>query len=130
MDNEMVELARAIRPCLPELVGEKQARAVDRQLADLLGAEGPEADVEAGIDAVFRSSPEILSWVERTLDDDRLRPPHVQLPAERIDGPGGDGELVDAERFQCPQGDYVWYRPSVVYPVPVCPTHNVVLTVG
>jgi hypothetical protein len=130
VDNEMIELARAIRPCLPELVGEKQARAVDRQLADLLGSGGPEADVEAGIDAVFRSSPEILRWVERTLDDDQLRPPHAQRTAERIDGPSGDGEIVDAERFQCPRGDFVWYRLSVVYPVPSCPTHDVALTVG
>ncbi|MFJ8961996.1 hypothetical protein ACIRG5_21670 [Lentzea sp. NPDC102401] len=126
----MIELARAIRPCLPELVGDDEARSIDRQLADLLASGGAEADVEARIEEVLRSSPEILRWVQETLNDERLRPPHAQRAIERIDSTSGDGEIVDAERFQCPQGDFVWYRLSVVYQVPTCPTHQVKLTVA
>jgi hypothetical protein len=39
----------------------------------------------------------------------------------------GDPWPDDAECYVCPFGDYIWYRPHVGTPIPVCPTHNVPL---
>ncbi|MEW5861717.1 MAG: hypothetical protein AB1861_30800, partial [Cyanobacteriota bacterium] len=39
----------------------------------------------------------------------------------------GQGSMVNAAKFVCPQGDYTWYRPRVGIEPPLCPTHNVPL---
>jgi hypothetical protein len=123
MDDEMREVARAIRPYLPDLVG-TDAPAADRRLAELLAEDG---DVEIGIDEVLRSSPALVAWAQDMLSDPLLRPAAAQQLVERL-ATGGDGELVDAERFTCPNGDYTWYRISVVVVVPACPTHKIPLS--
>jgi len=33
----------------------------------------------------------------------------------------------EAECYVCPLGDYTWYRPHIGTPIPVCPTHDVLL---
>ncbi|MFD5617037.1 hypothetical protein [Streptomyces yangpuensis] len=40
----------------------------------------------------------------------------------------GDGEIVDAERFHCPGGDFIWYRFEVGEEIPECPGHGGRLT--
>ena len=126
MNDELREVARAVRPYLSELVG-GDARALDDRLAGLLADPG---DVDEHIDAVLRSNTRLLAFAQQMLTDDRLRPPPAQLAAERDIGTGGEGEPVDAERFSCPNGDYTWYRISVVFAVPDCPTHRVALVAG
>ncbi|MFI5912057.1 hypothetical protein [Dactylosporangium sp. NPDC051541] len=125
MDDEMIEIARRIRPYLTDLVGPGRAPQIDARLAAILAGRADE-DVER----VLLADPALLTWAAATLGDPRLRPPALQGVQERgVDLGLGDGETVDAERFDCPQGDYVWYRPSVVYAVPRCPTHDVALVI-
>ncbi|GAC1312185.1 MAG: hypothetical protein NVSMB19_26500 [Vulcanimicrobiaceae bacterium] len=53
--------------------------------------------------------------------DVRARPDAVRA----YEGPPGSLTPVLADKYDCPQGDYPWYRSSVGVPIPVCPTHKV-----
>jgi hypothetical protein len=50
------------------------------------------------------------------------------LGVRDIVSPVGDPGPVWADRYACPTGDYVWYRPDVGTLVPDCPTHHIPLT--
>ncbi|WP_207161540.1 hypothetical protein, partial [Trichormus variabilis] len=39
----------------------------------------------------------------------------------------GQGQALSAQKYICPQGDYVWYRRVVGATIPTCPTHGVLL---
>jgi hypothetical protein len=45
----------------------------------------------------------------------------------RYSGLPGDPPPAYSGKFGCPNGDYVWYRPTSGTPVPACPTHGVAL---
>src|SRR5256885_4511755 len=130
MDNEMIEIAKRIRPYLTDLVGPDQAPRIDEQLATILADGGPESVLEERIDRVLHEDPALLGWAAATLDDPCLRPPGVRGHTERgVDNGLGDGETIDAERFDCPCGGYTWYRLSVVYSGMRCPFHDLVLVI-
>lgn len=120
------EVAKAIRPFLPELVGEQSVR-LDRELATLLA--DPADDVPEKIADLLRSNPSTHAWAAEALGDPLLRPPQFQDRRERTFEPlPGVGVPVPAVRYMCPvDGNYVWYRPDVATPVPACPDHSTAL---
>ena len=124
MDEDIVNVARTIRPYLSALVGE-EADAYDREIAGLLARAQEGHDVSDQLLAVLTQSRTTHAWAARVLEDDRHLPPEISQELERGFQPlPGHGEKVDAEQFECPHGDYVWYRISVGVPVPACPTHT------
>jgi hypothetical protein len=131
MDHELIEIAKRIRPYLPELVGPDDAPRYDGELAAILTDMQPPDLAEERIDRVLHEHPALLAWTAATLEDPDLRPPVRYGYTERgVDSGLGDGETVDAERFDCPSGDYTWYRLSVGYAVPRCPTHDLALVIA
>jgi hypothetical protein len=127
MDEDIVDVARTIRPYLQELVG-TEADAYDREIAGLIAEARAGHDVDDELLAVLSRSPTAHAWAARVLENDRHLPPDIQQIADRSYQPlPGAGEAVAAERYQCPRGDYVWYRISVSDPVPDCPTHQCAL---
>jgi len=127
MDEPLLDVARSIRPYLPELLGDR-AEECDRQLARLLSDAAAGADVSPAIAEVLAEHPPALDWAARVLEDDLHRPPDLQPYAERsIDLPG-EARPVHARRYECPvDGNYVWWRRSVGVPVRSCPEHGVQL---
>jgi len=125
--DDIVDVARTIRPYLSELVG-AEADAYDRELADLLAEARDGRDVGDQLTAVLTRSAAVHAWAARVLENERHLPPEIQQITERGYQPlPGLGEPVDAARYECPHGDYVWYRISVGFPVPTCPTHRLLL---
>ena len=45
----------------------------------------------------------------------------------RYSGLPGEPSPIQADKFRCPYGDYVWYRPEVGVPIRRCPTHHCAL---
>ncbi|BDH05551.1 hypothetical protein [Streptomyces seoulensis] len=133
----VLEAARSIRPYLAELVGPVAAPPLDARLADALA--GMPRDPVAASEAVERlrealfADPATRSFTEALLEDSpRFRPVYVRPSKGSRGGDGpppsaaGDVGPIEAERFDCPQGnDYTWYREQVGSPVPECPTHSV-----
>jgi hypothetical protein len=119
--EDLVEVARLVRPFLPELVG---ARAADLDARIGAALDGPPRERVPRLRAVLASDDAVVAWVERALAD----------PAGAVRGfepLPGQGEPVPADRFVCPVNrDVVWYRPKVGVPVPTCGTHSVVLVRG
>jgi hypothetical protein len=128
-DDGVLEAARAIRPYLSDLVGPAKAGALDRRIADHLA--GPAVSV-AELRSLLEEQEDTAWFLSRVLSDrPRYRPPYHQPAATRgIVSPAGDPALIEADRYSCPRGDYVWYRPEVGSPVPDCPTHGLSLTRG
>lgn len=125
MDEGVVEAARAVRPYLEEFVGSKTAGEVDDQLSDLLARATDGDDVEYPLREILTAHESTDVFLERVLGDaPDYRPPRVI--AEITRGyqplPGGPGPVA-AEKFVCPFGDYVWYRPEVGAALRPCPTH-------
>jgi hypothetical protein len=124
-DERVLELARAIRPYLAELYGRSDpggADRTDRELARLLAA-AVDADVEAEILASLRAPASIREWAAAFLQHGC--PPGLIVTRTGVvgyRGLAGDPALVRAPRFECPHGDFVFYRISVATPVPQCPT--------
>ena len=126
MDEGVLEAARVIRWYLPELVG-PDADEVDLQLAELLGTVASE-DMEAQIRAVLESHIGTRVFLEAVLEDTpKYRPPQVKTGSARTWGYSplpGEAGVIPADKFYCPEGDYVWYRQAVGAPVPACKTHH------
>lgn len=133
LDTVILEAARAIRPCLPDLVG-AEAIEVDRRLAELLGRPD-DTQVAALILAELGIRPATRDWF--TAFTRRLVPPSAdEILGDRektgnppLGGgpPPGAGEAVGGVRFACQEADYVWYRHTVGEEIPRCPTHDLPL---
>lgn len=123
MDEVVLEAARAVRPYLVKLVGIKAAATVDAQLARLL-ADAAGRDVEADLRGVLEAHEGTKVFVERVLEDPEHRPPDVVSAASRYAGLSGQPLLIPRPKFQCPHGDYVYYRQEKGESIPNCPTDN------
>lgn len=122
MDREVVlDAARAIRPYLTEL-RPLDAGAVDATLASMLAEENAVAilDLLRGESATWQW---FLDFAKTGL------PPDIAATLERggYEPAPGHGEPVDLPRFDCPLGDYTWYRRAIGQQPPNCPTHGVQL---
>ncbi|HEY9659603.1 MAG TPA: hypothetical protein V6C65_14180 [Allocoleopsis sp.] len=112
--EEILECARAIRPFLPELLG-AEAEQVDRQLAELLAQAKVGQQVDAQILELLKSHSKTRQWAAEFLSPKEVPKGFDRLP--------GNMDSVSAQKYVCPQGDYIWYRRSVGVPIPICPSH-------
>jgi hypothetical protein len=126
MDEDIFDVARTIRPYLPKLVG-TEAHAYDQEIAHLIAKAQDGYDVDDQMLAVLTRSPAVRDWSARVLENDRHLPPNIQQAERGFQPLPGLGEPVEAERYECPCGDYVWYKISVSDSVPQCPTHKCAL---
>lgn len=129
-DDGVLEAARAIRPYLRDLVGPAEAGTFDRRIGDLLT--GPADRAATALRALLEGHEDTAWFLDRVLADRPLyRPPYQQTIAQRdITRPAGDPGGIGADRYICPTGDYVWYRPDVGTRIPNCPDHGVALVRG
>jgi hypothetical protein len=125
-DRTILEAARAIRPYLPGLLVTKtDAERLDRDLAELLARSRRGEDVEGLVEASLRQRRATFNWTAGFLE--MGRPPRMAaVDAERSEYAElpGAGDPTRADRFVCPEGDYVWYRRAVGQVAPACPTHG------
>lgn len=122
MDKDIVIAAQTIRPYLSALAGE-EAAAYDREIAGLLARARDGHDVSEQLLAVLTRSRAMHAWAARVIADERHLPPEIVQALERgYQTLPGDGGIIDAEKFACCYGDFVWFRISVGVPVPDCPT--------
>jgi hypothetical protein len=127
VDEDLVDAARMIRYYLPDLAGTR-ALEYDQVIAGLLADAGDGRDVGDELSDVLTASTAMHAWVARVLEHEHHLPPEVVRGLERGYQPlPGHGEIVDAEKFECPGGDYLWYRISVADEIPRCPTHQCLL---
>jgi hypothetical protein len=123
VDEDIMNVARMIRPYLPALVGD-ETDEYDREIAGLLARARDGDDVSDQLLAVLTRSKATHAWAARVLESGRQLPPEVSQTLERgYQQLLGDGGVIGAEKFECPCGDYAWYRISVGVTVPRCPTH-------
>jgi len=132
-DDAVIEAARTIRPYLDRLAESPTADELDRQLANALNGRSDQSAIARRLRVLLDGQEDTAWFLAEVLADTPLcRPPYHQpryLQRQRgIPAPAGDPGPVDAPRFTCPHGDYVWYRPDVGAPVPDCPTHHLRLT--
>ncbi|MFD8224996.1 hypothetical protein ACFV16_12605 [Streptomyces massasporeus] len=129
MDQDVLDAVRLLRGHLRELVEARRVAVLDGRLAGVLSL--AEQDSEAALPelaGVLSGEPELENWVARVLEDPHKRPPALQARSERApDRLPGTGEPVPALRYECPLGDYAWYRLTVGERVRKCPTHRLLL---
>ncbi|MBW4475140.1 MAG: hypothetical protein KME45_32885 [Stenomitos rutilans HA7619-LM2] len=113
--EDVLECTRSIRPFLPSLLG-AEAEQIDQQLAGLLVQAQAGESVDIQILELLKSNPDTFQWIKEFLSAKPLSRGYERLP-------GGSG-AVSAQKYLCPQGDYVWYRRSAGIPIPTCPTHG------
>jgi hypothetical protein len=130
MDDEgVLEAGRAIRPYLERLLG-PAAPEFDARLAGLLVRASAGEQVGSAVRELLEEDETTADFLSEVLADaPHYRPPYVQpgyLTTREISPL--PGEIVEpvrhAGRFECPGGDFVWYRPAVGTPIPPCPTHG------
>jgi len=128
VDESMLEVARTIRPYLQELVGADAAH-YDQEISRLLAAARAGEDVGDDLMVLLARSPEVRTWAAQVLEDEQRRPPEFQRADELgFDPlPTPEGSPILAEKFCCPDGDYVWWRRFVGTPVPACPNHGALI---
>jgi len=131
-DDGVWAAARSIRPFLTDLAGQ-DAGLLDRQIADQLNSAASRAETVVALRALLEANEDTHWFLFEVLRDrPHHRPPYQQprhRPRRGIPCPAGDpGPVLHAGIYECPHGDYVWYRPEVGTPVPDCTTHHVPLT--
>jgi hypothetical protein len=128
-DDPMLEVGRAIRPYLADLLADPDAAAAaDAHFAALLAEAREGRPVDVAILARLKADPELHRWAAAFLQHGA--PPEVVAEPERGPGeapPGDVGATPSRDVFACPEGDYVWWRRAVGLAVPVCPTHGLPL---
>ena len=133
-DEGVLEAARAIRPYLTRLVDNPAAARLDRAIADDFASAADRSATARRLRALLDSHEDTAWFLTEVLKDaPHYRPPYqqpryLQRQTGGIAAPIGDPGPIDAARYTCPHGDYVWYRPEVGTPIPDCPTHHVALT--
>ncbi|MFD8981525.1 hypothetical protein [Streptomyces sp. NPDC059564] len=119
MSEDLLITARTVRGYLKELLGSDEADRMDRLLDSLLVRAARGDDVDGELATAFSADATLRSFASAVLTDPAHRPPRVR--EVRL---SGDGEIVDVDRFQCPEGDLIWYRFDVGEQIPDCPTHG------
>jgi hypothetical protein len=118
-EQEVLNAARAIRPHLPDLVGD-DAVEVDGQLQHLLARSEAGETVKIAILRVLSQRNATRQWA-----NDLLKVPQRDRSYE---GLPGKVQMVSVPRYICPKGDGTpWYRFSVGDQVPLCPNHRIPL---
>jgi hypothetical protein len=118
VDDRADRAVRAIRPCLPTLVGERAAE-LDEQLRKRLG--GPNA-TDAAVD-LLNEDLATQAWLAEFFETGL--PPEIGERFERgysrLPGNPAPGR---PRRYTCPMdGKYDWYRVEFADEVPECPDH-------
>jgi hypothetical protein len=133
-EEGVLAAARAIRPYLGELVGAHASGGLDARLAALLNGT-IDTETVGELRKLLEQADDTTDWFlsEVLADAPRYRPPYQQpryLRSRGMVSPAGDPTSpISAPRYSCPRGgDYVWYRPDIGTPIPLCPTHQVGLT--
>jgi hypothetical protein len=119
--EDLLDAARSIRPFLGELLG-PESRDVDDELAEYLARAQQGEKVDNLILELLRKHTQTRVWAEEFLQT--KCPPDLVRTYEQ---PPGSSEPVLADKYRCPEGDYIWHRRNVAIPVPQCPTHRVAL---
>jgi hypothetical protein len=118
-EQEVLEAAQAIRPHLPDLVGE-EAEEVDRELRQLLARAETGETVKIDILRVLSHRDATRQWANHLLNV-----PERDRSYER---PPGKAQAVSVPKYICPKGDGPpWYRFSIGDQVPLCPNHRIPL---
>ncbi|WP_131786765.1 hypothetical protein [Protofrankia symbiont of Coriaria ruscifolia] len=142
-DDGVLEAARAIRPYLPRLLGDPGAvEKLDQALAETLtgttAAGTTTGQTATAVRALLDAHANTAWFLTAVLADaPAYRPPYQQprylhrqtggASYRGMTAPAGDPGPVAADRYACPHGDYVWYRPDIGTPIAACPTHHVPL---
>ena len=121
--EDILDAARTIRPYLGDLLETESAKEIDGQLAHLLAKANSGQPVENLILELLAAHEATRDWMNRFLLN-RQQPEHQRTFSPL---PGRVSPLINAPKYVCPQGDYVWYRPRVGTIPPLCPTHNLPL---
>jgi hypothetical protein len=111
-EHEVLDAARAIRPHLPDLVGD-EANDVDRELQRLLARAETGENVKTDVLELLRQRDKTRQWANAL-----LKVPPQYRSYERQ---AGRVQRVSVPKYSCPQGYYVWYRFSIGDQVPLCP---------
>jgi len=118
-EQEVLDAARAIRPHLPDLVGDK-AGEMDEQLQRLLTRSEAGETVKIDILRVLSQQDATRQWA-----NDLLKVPQRDRSYE---GLPGKVQKVSVPKYVCPRGDGTpWYRFSIGDQVPLCPNHHIAL---
>lgn len=116
-ESTILEAAKSIRQFLPDLLGE-QAPEVDHQLADLLNRHQAGEPMENQVTNLLASHPPTREWMYNFLAADAVQTRSLGYnPLPGI-------PKIDAPRYVCPQGDYIWHHIDSSDPIPACPTHH------
>lgn len=121
--SNLLEAAKSIRPFLPQLLNE-QAQEVDQQLADLILRCQAGELLENQITSLLASHDATRQWMREFLDSD------AALTRSKGFNPLPGIPNIDAPRYVCPEGDYIWHHIDSSDPIPICPTHHCSLRRG
>ncbi|WP_448570224.1 hypothetical protein [Trichothermofontia sp.] len=117
--EDILEAARTIRPYLGELLETEIADPIDTQLAELLTQSDTQTAIANNVLELLSAQDTTREWAFNFLQNQQ-QPEHLRawspLP--------GDMSIVNAAKYSCPHGDYVWYQPRVGIEPPACPTHK------
>ncbi|MEW6497220.1 MAG: hypothetical protein AB1589_32665 [Cyanobacteriota bacterium] len=119
--EDVIEGARAIRSYLPELLEPEAAVLVDQKLANLLAEAKAEKSVDKQILELLKSYTTTRNWLAEFLSPKQVSKGYQRLP--------GSSQAISAQKYVCPEGDYIWYQRSIGMPTPTCPTHGELIPV-
>jgi hypothetical protein len=124
----VIEAGRLVRYYLPDLIGASDAAEFDDVVVRLLAvAVDDPINAAERLAHLFGVYPATATWLDHVLADEQLLPPALQgYEVRGVDLPPSV-QPVTFQRFACPEGDFAWYRRSIVDEPPTCASHDLVL---
>ena len=117
------EAARTIRPFLADMVGGPEAAILDARMAELLAQAQTGQSIGGRVGEILAQRDRTRNWLQLFLQTGVG--PGATRGYQPFPGPAPTPQ--PGTKFQCPDGDYVWYRPFIGVPAPMCPTHKLQL---
>jgi hypothetical protein len=109
------EAACSILPFLSKLLPEAEAKVIDQKLSNLLAQAKTGQPIDNLILDVLAAHDTTREWLSEFLEG-KQQSKHLK----NLDFLPGEVSIVNADKFVCPQGDYIWYRPRVGIEPPHC----------
>lgn len=118
--EQILELARAIRPYLPDLLPQPTATKVDQTLENLLAEADSNSSTPLLIQKCLRSHEATREWANKFLGDPEFADTHRQYNPL-----ASQPSVILSTPFKCPECHRIWFRSRVGEEIPLCPIHNI-----
>lgn len=127
--DDIVFAVKALRPFIRQILAEKQALSLEKEIDILLERSDRGEKVDNLLLELLSGDERLREWLKSALLEDSTR---GQIEDPSFGNLPGDVGGIAAKRFRCPREScgFNWFLRRVGQPIPFCPVHQTILVLS